>query len=155
MGLFLQVDRAMTNAIFGWLAGPMANPFAVHHKRRSNNQLKKLGTADHYRMTFEKKELPGAGAQQYAFETLGLPPYPVYGYSGAHVENPMRETFPASYVFQSVGIVGNPPLSIVQGQIITQPLMDPSTAADAGIVAPGSVSPGPNAITNSSPVLGP
>ena len=145
----------MAHAIFGWLAGPIANPFAIHHSRRTPKQLTKLGTRDHYRMTFEKKALPGAGAGQYAYETLGLPPYPVYGYSGAHVQNPLRETFPASYVFQAVGLVGNPPLSMVQGQFITQPLMDPSTAADVGIVAPGAIAPGPNAITNSSPVLGP
>lgn len=145
----------MTNAIFGWLSGPMANPFAIHHERRSKKALTKLGTADHYRMTFEKKELPGAGAQQYAFETLGLPAYPVFGYSGAHVENPLRETFPASYVFQAVGLVGNPPLSISQGQFITQPLMDPSTAASTGIVLPGVITPGPNAISNSGPILAP
>jgi hypothetical protein len=143
------------SAIWNFLAGPHANPFAVHHERRSKKALTKLGTHDHYRMTFEKKDLPGAGAGQYAFETLGLPQYPVFGYSGAHVTNPLRETFPASYVFQAVGIVGNPPLSIAQGQFITQPLMDPSTAANIGIVTPGAISPGPNAITNASPVLGP
>jgi hypothetical protein len=143
----------MANAIFSWLSGPMANPFAIHHQKRTPKHLTKLGTADHYRMTFEKKELPGAGAGQYAFETLGLPAYPAFGYSGAHVEKPLRETQPASYVFQSVGLVGNPPTSIVQGQFITQPLMDPTTAANIGLVSPGAVNPGPNAIANPSPIL--
>ncbi|MDE2020302.1 MAG: hypothetical protein KGJ13_08210 [Patescibacteria group bacterium] len=145
----------MANAIFGWLAGPHGNPFAVHHERRTPKQLSKLGTKDHYRMTFERKELPGAGAGQYAFETLGLPAYPTFGYSGAHVTNPLRETFPASYVFQAVGLVGNPPASIVQGQFITQPLMDPTTAINAGVVLPGAIVGGPNSITNASPVLAP
>lgn len=129
------------------------NPFAIFHKPRTKKELSRLGVADHYRMTFERKELPGAGAQQYAFETLGLPPYPTFGYSGSHVTNPLRETSPFSYAFQAVGIVGNPPVSIVQGQFITQPLMDPSTAINNGIVLSGAISGGPNAISNPSPVL--
>lgn len=145
----------MANTIFGWLSGPHGNPFAVHHKKRAPRELKKLGVAEHYRMTFERKELPGAGAQQYAFETLGLPAYPTFGYSGSHVTNPLRETFPASYVFQAVGIVGNPPASIVQGQFITQPLMDPSTAEQRGVVLPGAIRGGPNAINSASPILAP
>ena len=145
----------MTNPIWGWLAGPHGSPFAINHKRRSYRKQLKLGTTGHSRLTWEKKELPGAGAQQYAWETYGLPPYPTFGYSGSHVTNPLRETFPASYVFQSVGIVGNPPTSISQGQFITQPLMDPNAAANFGIVSPGSINPGPNAITNASPVLAP
>jgi hypothetical protein len=140
-------------SIWGFLAGPHGNPFSVHHDRRTPKDELKLGTRGHSKLTWEKKELPGAGAGQYAWETYGLPPYPVFGYSGAHVENPLSETFPASYVFQSVGIVGVPPVSIVQGQFITQPLMDPSSAASIGIVSPGAIAPGPNAITNSSPVL--
>jgi len=115
----------------------------------------KLGTSGHSKLTWERKELPGAGAGQYAWETYGLPAYPVFGYSGAHVQNPLRETFPASYVFQSVGIVGVPPVSISQGQFITQPLMDPDLAANVGIVTPGSINPGPNAIMSASPVLAP
>lgn len=141
------------SALMAFLSGPKGNPFSVFHSKRTPKQIKRLGVRNDYRMTFERKELPGAGAQQYAFETLGLPPYPTFGYSGSHVENPLKETFPASYVFQAVGIVGNPPLSIAQGQIITQPLMDPTSAVNQGVVLPGSISGGPNAITNASPVL--
>lgn len=133
------------------LAGPLSNPLKVYHAKRG--PITKLGTSGHYRMTFERKELPGAGAQQYAFETLGLPPYPVYGRGNINVTNPLRETFPASYHFQAVGLVGNPPKSIVQGQFVTQPLMDPDVAANIGVVHPGAVNPGPNAISNSSPLL--
>lgn len=145
----------MTNPIFGWLSGPIGNPFAVNHARRAPKEILKLGTSGHSRLTWEKKELPGAGAGQYAWETYGLPPYPTFGYSGSHVTNPFRATSPASYVFQSVGVVGNPPVSLSQGQFITQPLMDPDTAANIGVVLPGSVNAGPNAILNSSPVLAP
>ena len=145
----------MATGLMQFLGGPHGSPFATFHRKRAPKELKRLGTNDHYRMTFERKELPGAGAQQYAFETLGLPAYPTFGYSGSHVTNPLRETSPFGYTFQAVGIVGNPPLSIVQGQIITQPLMDPSDSASIGAVLPGSISAGPNAITNASPVLAP
>lgn len=135
------------------------NPFSIRHSKAGANkpgkQVRLSGGRGTAQLTWEKRELPGAGAQQYAWELLGLPPYPTFGYSGSHVTNPLRETFPASYVFQAVGIVGNPPLSIIQGQIITQPLMDPGMAVNNGIVLPGAVSGGPNAITNASPILAP
>jgi hypothetical protein len=141
----------MTNPIFGWLAGPIANPFRIHHKKRG--KITTLGTQGHSRLTWERKELPGAGAGQYAWETYGLPPYARFGFGNINVQNPLRETFPASYVFQAVGIVGNPPSSILQGQFITQPLMDPDTAVNIGIVTAGAINPGPNAISSASPVL--
>lgn len=137
--------------LFKMLAGPIANPFRIHHDERPPGKV--LGKG--YQMHWERKTLPGAGAGQYAFETLGLPPYPVYGRGNINVTNPLRETFPASYAFQAVGVVGNPPTSIVQGQFITQPLMDPSAAANMGVVTPGAINPGPNAILSPSPTLGP
>lgn len=140
------------SAIFGWLAGPIANPFRIRHKQ---GEITKLGTSGHSRLTWERKELPGAGAGQYAWETYGLPPCAQFGFGNIQVQNPLRETFPASYVFQAVGVVGNPPSSILQGQFITQPLMDPDTAANVGVVTPGAINPGPNAIVSSAPVLAP
>jgi hypothetical protein len=127
------------------------NPFNIFHKKR--NPTKRLGVNDGYHLTWERKTLPGAGAGQYAWETYGLPPYARFGFGNINVTNPLKETFPASYVFQAVGLVGNPPTSIVQGQFTTQPLMDPSLAEGIGIVAPGAVTAAPNAITNASPVL--
>lgn len=142
--------------IFGWLTGPLANPFRIHHEKRvPKDHLKVLGTRGHSHLTWEKKELPGAGAQQYAWETYGLPPYARFGFGNINVQNPLRETFPASYVFQAVGVVGNPPSSVVQGQFITQPLMDPDTAANIGVVSPGAINSGPNAINSASPLLAP
>jgi hypothetical protein len=143
----------MAGTVAKLLAGPLGNPFRMYHKPRSTKV--KLGVKHDYHLTWEKKELPGAGAQQYAWETLGLPPYAQFGFGNINVTNPLRETFPASYVFQGVGIVGNPPKSIVQGQFITQPLLDPGTAETLGIVLPGAVTPGPNAIANAGPVLAP
>src|ERR1700741_976418 len=135
------------------LSGPLANPFRIFHKRRTPTE--RLGTKDHYHLTWEKRELPDAGAQQYAWETLGLPPYSKFGFGNINVTNPLRETSPNSYIFQSVGIVGLPPTSVLQGQFTTQPLMDPDTAANIGVVLPGAVVPAPNAIVNQSPVLAP
>lgn len=139
----------------GLLTGPIANPFRINHERRKPRDELRLGTAGHSHLTWQKKELPGAGAGQYAYETYGLPPYAAYGFGNIHVTSPLKETFPASYVFQSVGIVGIPPSSMVQGQFVTQPLMDSNFATQAGIVIPGAISNGPNAIINGSPSLAP
>lgn len=141
----------MANTLMKFLAGPLGSPFKMRHPKPG--KITKLGIADHYRLTWERKELPGAGAGQYAWETYGLPPYARFGFGNIQVQNPLKETFPASYHMQAVGIVGNPPKSIVQGQFVTQPLMDPDVAANIGVVLPGAVNAGPNAITNSSPLL--
>lgn len=135
------------------LAAPIGNPFRIFHRKRSPKQV--LGTRNNYHLTFERQDLPDAGAQQYAWETYGLPPYAPYGFGNIHVEQPLRATSPASYQFQAVGIVGNPPVSILQGQFVTQPLMDPTTAESSGIVIAGALNAGPNAISRGGPVLAP
>jgi len=139
-------------SILGLLTGPLGNPFRVHHEKRK--PVTRKGVRDGYHLTWEKQTLPDAGAGQYSWETYGLPPFAVYGRGNINVTNPLKATFPAAYVFQSVGVVGNPPSSIVQGQFITQPLLDPNTAAMMGIVEPGAIAASPNSISNSSPVLG-
>lgn len=139
--------------LLGLLSGPLGNPFRVFHRKRTHKEV--LGTAHNSHLTWEKQELPGAGAGQYSWETYGLPPYARFGFGNINVQKPLRETFPASYVFQSVGVVGLPAAGQLQGQFVTQPLMDPDTAANIGIVLPGSITPAPNSISNSSPVLGP
>lgn len=135
------------------LQGPLGNPFRVFHRKRTPKE--RLGTRHNYHLTWEKQELPDAGAGQYSWETYGLPPYAKFGFGNINVTNPLRETSPGSYTFQSVAIVGMPPTSLYQGQFITQPLMDPDTAANIGVVLPGAVVPAPNAIVNASPVLSP
>lgn len=128
------------------------NPFAIFGKRTDKH---KIGTDGHAKLTWERKELPGAGAGQYAWETYGLPAYPPYGSGNINVQNPLRETFPAAYVFQAVPTVGLPSQGIIQGQFVTQPLVDPNNAAAFGIVAPGALNTGPNAIVNGAPILSP
>jgi hypothetical protein len=128
------------------------DPFQLFHRKQS--AVEKLGRSGHSRLTFEKKDLPGAGAGQYAWETYGQP-VTTWGTGNIYVTNPLRETFPAAYVFQAVPTVGIPPKGILQGQFTTQPLMDPNQAMALGVVAPGSVATGPNAIVNGAPILGP
>jgi hypothetical protein len=128
------------------------NPFAIFGTR---SPKEKLGTDGHSKLTWERKALPGAGAGQYAWETYGLPPYPPYGQGNINVQAPLRETFPAVYVFQAVPTVGIPPKGLLQGQFVTQPLVDPNEAQSLGVVAPGALNSGPNAILNGAPVLSP
>ena len=122
----------------------------IWHSKRKAHQLRE-GVKGGSHLTWEKKQLPGAGAGQYAWETYGLPVYAQFGFGNMRVTNPLRETFPAQYTFQNVGIVGVPPTSIVQGQFTTQPLMDPTSAQLAGIVIPGAV---PNAVSANGIVNG-
>lgn len=126
------------------------NPFKIREKKET-----KIGKHSHYQVTWERKELPGAGAGQYSYETYGQPITPTYGRGNINVTNPLRETSPGHYVYQSVGIVGSPPQGVLQGQFITQPLLDPNAAAAYGIVANNVIPSGPNAIVNGAPVLGP
>jgi len=121
--------------------------FAIFDRKRTHRE-KRLGKG--YHLTWEKRDLPGAGAGQYAYETYGLPAYARDGFGNIHVEQPLRETAPASFVFQNVGIVGIPPSGQLQGQFTTQPLMDPSSAEAMGVVLPGAVpnSVSPNGIVN-------
>ncbi len=130
-------------------AGPHANPFKLRPTKRDGKPVTK-GIQGDYRLTWQKRELPDAGAMSYSFETYGLPAYARYGFGNINVTKPLQETFPASYVFQSVGMVGNPPAGILQGQFVTQPLMDPNAARAQGIIAGGS-----NVINSGSPVLSP
>lgn len=136
------------------LMGPSANPFRM--RNTPGQEKKRLGVNDGYNLTWQKKALPGAGAQQYSWETYGLPPFGVFGKGNIHVESPSIATQPAGYVFQSVGVVGNPPSSLFQGQFTTQPLMDPNTATALGLVEPGAIpNTGPNSIMTAAPLLSP
>lgn len=133
---------------------PFGDPFRILPTRSTAKT--RLGVNDGFHLTWEKKVLPDSvGAGNYAYETYGLPPFGVFGRGNIHVENPLRETFPASYVFQAVGIDALPARGVFQGQWITQPLMDPNAAAAMGIVLPGAIAGGPNQIGNFAPTLAP
>lgn len=94
----------------------------------------KIGKKGDFRITFQRRELPDAGAMQYSYETYGLPAYAPIGPT-VRVKKPNDRYQPASYVFQAVALVGMPPTSVLQGQSVAQPLMDPTMAADLGLAA--------------------
>jgi hypothetical protein len=131
----------------------------LFHRKRSKQQVLagiRPTAQQPWKLTFEFKPLPGAGAEQYAFETLELPPYPVMGNSAGSVKKPLRETSPASYQLQTAVLIGNPPSGTFQGQFVTQPLMDPNTAIALGITVPGSIPPGAyNTLPATGPVTAP
>ena len=90
------------------------------------------GFGKRYAQVWEYRPLPGAGAQQYAWETLVLPLYSAIGW-GQAVTLPMRATDPT--MSQKKGItlttIGNP--GILHGQFVSQPLMSEADAAALGI----------------------
>ena len=94
----------------------------------------RIGVKGDFRLTFQRRELPDAGAMQYSYETYGLPPYSAIGPT-VRVAKPNDRYQPASYVFQAVALVGMPPTSVLQGQSVAQPLMDPTTATAFGLAA--------------------
>lgn len=98
------------------------------------------GFGAHYQRVWERKELPQAGAQQWAWETLALPLYSVIGW-GQPVRSPLRAVDPSQ--FQKKGItlttIGNP--GILAGQMVSQPLLSESDATAFGLLTPGNSNP--------------
>lgn len=133
---------------------PFGDPMRIAQTR--STEKTRLGVNDGFHLTFERKVLPdNVGAGRYAYETYGLPPFGVFGRGNIHVENPSMRAQPAAYVFQAVGVDALPARGVFQGQWITQPLMDPNAAANAGIVLPGAVVPSRNEIVTNAVTLSP
>lgn len=127
---------------------------SIFHKKRKPEHVRK--TVGHEKeFVWEKRDLPSAGANSYAFLSQGLPLYTYWG-NGIRVTNPLRETTPASYAKQTAAIIGNPYSGYFQGQFVTQPLMNPNNATALGIVQPGQLPPGAyNTLPTNAPVLAP
>jgi hypothetical protein len=106
----------------------------IYHGPRDFRK-EKIGVKGDYHITFQRRELPDAGAMQYSYETFGMPAYsPIGPTVRVHIPNDRYQ--PASYVFQAVALVGMPPInSVLQGQSVAQPLMDPTTATALGLAA--------------------
>lgn len=135
------------------LAGPKGDPLRIFTTRSTDKR--RVGVRGGYHLTWEKKVLPDAvGAGNYAFETYGQPASAPFGFGNINVQNPSRATAPASYVFQAVPIVGIPPRGMLQGQFVTQPLMDPNHAQRLGVILPGAIV-ATNAISRGGPALAP
>lgn len=91
-----------------------------------------------YKRVWEHRDLPGAGANQWAWETLALPMYTPIG-AGTQNKRQFRATAsnPVMVAVQGITIVpigGAPIQGDMIGQFMTQPLMDISQAEGSGIV---------------------
>lgn len=128
----------------------------IFHRKRIPEEIKSSAVAGGV-LTWERKELPNAGAMQYAFETYGTPAYSFLLGNGANfIQRPLRETQPAMWANFTVPILPNPPQNIFQGQFATQPLVDPNTAQALGLAGQGTIPPGAyNVIPAQGPALAP
>jgi hypothetical protein len=129
------------------------NLIQIFHKKRKPHQVQIGGAGP----TWERKSLPGAGAQQYAYETYGTPLYDfALGNGATFIRRPLLETQPASWANFATPIVANPPQNIFQGQFATQPLMDPNTAVGLGLTVDGAIPPDSyNLMPSFAPTLAP
>lgn len=100
-------------------------------RRREKNDVSDYGTPSLFHMRFEHRELPDAGAQQYANESLALPPYmPWQGISNTRSFQSQQAPIVTR---QGVVLSGVIPAGQMSGQIVTQPLLDPSLSQNLGI----------------------
>lgn len=114
--------------------------FEIFHRIRKAHELIRSGAVAGGRLTWERKPLPDAGAMQYAFETYGTPVYDfVLGNGAAVIRRPLVETQPAQWARFTAPIISNPVNNMTTGQFATQPLMDPNTAENLSISAPGAI----------------
>lgn len=92
-----------------------------------------------YHAVWEQKRMPDPGAQPFAWEALGLPPFTPIGPAVANRDQ-IRATFSQLYSLQAVPLQGMP---IVAGQIFGQPLYDPDQDKSGGYVGgdPVAISP--------------
>jgi len=129
----------------------------ILHRARRAHEVIRSAFVGGGQLTWERKELPNAGAMQYAFETYGTPRYDfVIGNGATFIRRPLRETQPAMWANFTAPVLANPPLNTFQGQFATQPLVDPNTAQALGLTVAGAIPPGAyNMIPAQGPTLAP
>lgn len=90
-----------------------------------------------FHQVWEEKQLPGPGAQNFAYESLALPEFTPVG-PGVGIRQQIVPLEEPLYVYQAVIPQGIP---IVAGTVVMQPLFDPRS--DNGFPAPidGAVIP--------------
>jgi|SRR5579862_308950 len=99
-----------------------------------------------YKQVWEHRRLPGAGANQWAWETLALPMYTPIG-AGTRNVRQMRvvgSTGPVMVAVQGITLVslgGAPVQGDLTGEFITQPLLDMTQAEGAGMIYPAYNTP--------------
>jgi len=97
-----------------------------------------------FRLAWEKKNPPDPGTGVYAYETYGLPQFPVAGPSVV-VRTPLKSFAAPSYYNQQLVTLSGIPT--VAGQIISSPLYNPQQGFVTAIPTP-QLSPPPNVIVN-------
>ena len=86
-------------------------------------------------IAFERRELPGAGALQYAFETLALPMYTPIGWGVANKsEIRTSDSSPTVYQQQTIGIESLAYNGNLSGQFVQEPLVNTNDATNAGLL---------------------
>jgi hypothetical protein len=125
--------------------------------RGKRHEIVAVGKKALGQLVWQRRTLPDAGAQQYAFETYGTPVYDfALGNGATFIRRPLVETQPAQWAQYAWPILSNPPINTFQGQIVTQPLINPNTAQELAITVPGSIPPDAyNLIPAQGPVLAP
>jgi hypothetical protein len=98
-----------------------------------------------YHQAWEYRQLPGAGALQWAWETLALPLYTPIG-AGTRNQRQFKATAsnPVMVAVQGITIQplgGSPIQGDLTGEFVTQPLMDVQQAEASGIVYPSYNAP--------------
>ena len=96
-----------------------------------------------YHMAWEFRPLPGAGAAQWAWETLALPMYTPIG-TGVRLQRQFMTRGGVMVALQGVtltDLAGAPIGGDLTGQFVTQPLLDVTQAEASGIQTPAYNSP--------------
>jgi len=126
-----------------------------HRKGKPRQKFRVFTRGAPLPLVWERRKLPDAGAMQYAFDTYGTVTYDrALGDGATFFRRPLHATFPALWVnnqwpIQDAG-------AVIQGQIATQPLLDPNSAVAIGAITPDSVPPEAyNILPVSGPTLAP
>jgi len=107
-----------------------------------------FGVGAPYHQAWEFRPLPGAGAAQWAWETLALPMYTPIGAGTRNRRQFLGSGSNPTYVaVQGITLAplgGTPVGGDLTGQFVTQPLYDLQQAEMSGIVMPTAYQPGVN-----------
>lgn len=105
------------------VTGRSASPVGAHYEGARANK-KRCADIFENGFHFTKKRLPSPGAQNYAFDTLGLVEFDPIG-GGVQQQQQMRAFEPSFLYVNGQSVVTNGFGGLVPGQIFYQPLIDP------------------------------
>lgn len=125
------------------------------HDRHEIGAAGQSGFGAPYHQAWEFRPLPGAGANQWAWETLALPMYTPIG-AGTRNKRQFFTNMGTMVAVQGVvltDLAGAPVGGDLTGQFVTQPLLDVTQAEASGIQTP-AYSAAPNAFEFPSAAMG-